>query len=164
MGKLYLGIEQHINQSNLIEDVRDPNEVVQSLVAWNYLKNQPFLNLSVVLETHRLIMKNLLPEKPGRAGSLRLINVQVGRRLCPHYNEVPDLINAWLLKMDDWWYDLYPIAMHIEFEHIHPFIDGNGRTGRMLLWWHEMKQGQIPTAIVASASERWDYYSIFDQQ
>ncbi|MCD7766375.1 MAG: Fic family protein [Lachnospiraceae bacterium] len=43
---------------------------------------------------------------------------------------------------------------HIEFESIHPFLDGNGRTGRMLLSQRMVNQGLLPIAIEPSGDYR----------
>jgi Fic family protein len=54
----------------------------------------------------------------------------------PRHNEVPDMIEEWFVEADNevdyeeakrWHY-------HCWFEAIHPFPDGNGRVGRLLLW------------------------------
>lgn len=55
--------------------------------------------------------------------------VFVGVHEKPHYSLVPNLLENLLAKQ----YRLKPLEFYREFEEIHPFVDGNGRTGKILL-------------------------------
>ncbi len=153
--------EWHILQSNLIEGVTDLNEVEQSMHAWYLLKDADFLTDTLILNVHNIVMRNFLPGRMGGRGSWRIVNVEVGGRGCPHWTKVPDMIDGWLSAMrvfdqND------PRSMHVWFERIHPFRDGNGRTGRLLMWWHERKLGFAPSVI--EYNKRFDYYKWFDKR
>lgn len=50
---------------------------------------------------------------------------------------------------------------HLQFESIHPFIDGNGRTGRLLLNLELVKAGYLPVNIIFA--DRKKYYDCFDE-
>jgi Fic family protein len=151
-------MRNHIHQSNLIEDINDDFEDKLSMLAWKYLIAQKRLTQECILETHRLIMQNQL--KDTRAGTLRRIPVTVGNEVPPEYFLAAQILHNWTLDMRGW-RKLNPKQMHVRFEKIHPFVDGNGRTGRMLLWWHEIKLGLTPTLIKASDNDRQNYYQWF---
>jgi Fic family protein len=66
----------------------------------------------------------------------------------PSASEVPRLINDLLytsFKSNDFLYDL--ADFHIRYERIHPFGDGNGRTGRALLNKLSLENGYVPFVI-----------------
>ena len=60
--------------------------------------------------------------------------------------------------------DLNPIELaaytHAEFVKIHPFIDGNGRTSRMLMNYQLMKNGYLPVSI--AKENRLEYFDAFE--
>lgn len=147
-------MNEWIRESNLIEGVDELEEDRRSLRAWNWFLKQSFLTRRVILEVHRKIMLKKLKE----AGRLRRCNVSVGGRICPHYSQVDDLLYFWINGSAK---TMTPERAHVIFEKIHPFIDGNGRTGRMIMNWQRVKAGEEPLLI--RAAERWSYYKWFDE-
>lgn len=151
---------EHIRQSNLIENISDPAETEQSLVAWQELEQIDLGDLShvAIKGIHRIIVANqtnLAKNQIGRYRDLSRVNVRVGLRVAPKAWRVPGLMSEWIENIQH----TDPLASHVEFEKIHPFADGNGRVGRMLLWWHEKHLGEEPTLF--KADERQKYYQLF---
>jgi Fic family protein len=113
---------------------------------------------------HRLILKGIDDEN---AGVYRKENVLISgaAHTPPDYFLVPEQMSD-LLK----WYHgegqkLHVIEraalLHIIFVKIHPFVDGNGRTARLLLNLELMKNGYPP--IIIRKEERIDYYNALDK-
>lgn len=69
--------------------------------------------------------------EPVRVHGYRNCNVRVGSHVCPPHREVEGLVNGLWARMDE----LTPDEFYVEFEKIHPFVDGNGRTGKILHNW-----------------------------
>ena len=102
-------------------------------------------------------------------GYFRDCEVRIGGRYGEPYQLVPGLIDVWcktvndggrkifgkFIKMD--WKDL-----HVWYEEIHPFADGNGRTGRMFMNWHRLKVG-LPLLIIHKGEEQFSYYEWFKE-
>lgn len=149
----------YIRNSNLIENIDSRFEDRRSAFAWNWLMDQPLITLPVLLELHNKITAKQLPK--GERGEFRKVNVTVGGRLCPAPELSKQITINWLYDMLEHAKTLDPKEMHIRFEKAHPFVDGNGRTGRMLMWWHEVQLGRKPTFI--SWENRSDYYSWFTE-
>ena len=88
-------------------------------------------------------------------GKFRDCDVWVCDKKAIPSEEVPNAMSIWL---DSMW-DMDPIESHISFEKIHPFRDGNGRTGRMLYWYHCLRIDKYP--ILFTSDHHSDYYRLF---
>lgn len=146
--------KEHIRQSNLIEGIDDPLQDGQAMVAWQWLSQQRKLDAIVIKKAHKILMDKS-PLTADLRGTWRPHNVRVGSHVAPDHKDVPRLITHWVKTYRNY----NPQEAHIQFEVIHPFADGNGRTGRMLLWWHQISLGKKPQLL--QARERQDYYAWF---
>ena len=70
-----------------------------------------------------------------------------------------------IYRYDEWKEKYHPIIvaslLHAEFVKIHPFIDGNGRTARLLMNFEAMKNGYPP--IIIKVKDRLKYYEALDK-
>lgn len=145
-----------IHESNLIEGVDDAAADLVCLKAWRWSLDQP-LSLEMLLELHRRIMKGRL--SPSYVGVLRSVDVTVGGRLCPPWENVPSLLNDWLRRFAGASGEAQTIIAHVAFENVHPFVDGNGRVGRMIMNWQRVLSYLRPMTILYN--DRWEYYGWF---
>lgn len=154
-------MKQHIHESNLIEGYNGIEFDKWLMNAWLYLKKYQHHDLTkdLICETLYILTTPQQGLNSIDRNRYRIVNVTVGGRLGAAPFLIPELMHNWLLDMRLHWQTLCPKEMHIRFEKIHPFIDGNGRTGRLLMWWHEEKIGRKPTLILDR--EKQEYYKWF---
>lgn len=154
-----IGMMELIRNSNLVEGIDDPAEDRRSLRAWNWLQKLDVVSLADLFELHRRITLKQL--RVSERGQFRRIQVYVGNHVPPAPVIAQIQAIEWLTDVIQHWRTLDPKEMHVRFETIHPFVDGNGRTGRMLMWWHEVKLGRKPTLI--EVENRQAYYKWFTE-
>ncbi len=144
--------------------LKDHLEVVGHKEAFDFIskmvKSKELLSESLIKQIHFLV----LADKPEDRGVYRRIPVRIiGAQ---HEPVQPYLIGP---RMEQLLYEygesqeplITKLArFHIEFERIHPFIDGNGRTGRLLVNFELMKQGYPPIDI--KFTDRIVYYKAFE--
>ncbi|MEP7267664.1 MAG: Fic family protein [Saprospiraceae bacterium] len=135
-------------------------EVKNILNAFNEILNEivrdgkeQYITSDLLLRMHKMVGQNLGDHFEAIPGRLRNSNVVVGTYRCPDYQDVPILLeelNTWLKKEFNYGDDGQPrlsnviiqaIVSHIYIEWIHPFGDGNGRTGRLLEFYILLRGG-----------------------
>lgn len=154
---------EFLKESNAIEGVYNIDSLEQAKFAWEYLKKQKELTPSVILKTHKILMLHQMLYGYEK-GYFRTCKVYIGGREGLNYHQVPDAINEWcedaMQSVEVPGKDGHNIKIdHIQYERIHPFVDGNGRTGRMFMNWQRL-QAKLPLLIIKE-SEKYDYYDWF---
>lgn len=121
-----------------------------------------------ILKLHGILAADVMDQ--GDAGRYRSIAVRVGKYLPPPPSDVSGL----MFELLEWWNkragELSPVLssaiVHYRFEAIHPFADGNGRTGRALALWELYRRGFDTHHIFSVDEYYWEdrprYYAALD--
>lgn len=133
------------------------NEVLNYLAALRYITDHAgkrTLTVRDVLRLHGIVGRDALEQ--GQAGEFRDFQVVIRKHRPPKHQDVPQLVSELLtwLNTDA---RAVPVVissaiLHYQFEHIHPFADGNGRVGRLLATW-ELYRRKIDTYHIFSIDE-----------
>jgi len=121
-----------------------------------------------VLKLHAIIASDVMDQ--GQAGRYRDIRVRVGKYLPP----APEMVSGLMAELLEWWNTksaqwspvISSAVIHYQFEAIHPFADGNGRTGRALALWELYRRGFDTHHIFSVDEVYWEnrprYYAALD--
>lgn len=136
---------------------RFKNEVLNYLAALRYITDHSgkrTLTVKDVLRLHGIVGKNALERGP--IGAFRDYQVVIRQHRPPKHQDVPRLVMELIDWLNSWARDLPAVIssaiLHYQFEHIHPFGDGNGRVGRLLSTW-ELYRRKIDTYHIFSIDE-----------
>jgi Fic family protein len=121
------------------------------------------LTLEVILSLHKMLISNIRDDIAGR---FRKDNeyVRVGNYIAPGPQEVLGKLNKMLSEYNAESYEsiIKRIAkLHLDFEHTHPFCDGNGRIGRVINNYLLIREGFVPINI--KFIDRKKYYEAFHE-
>lgn len=152
-----------LSESNKIEGVFDNDSLMQATYAWDYLmqateEGKKALKASHVLKVHKILMLHQRL-RPNEKGYFRTVPAWVGNMEGKPWYAVPELINGWATKANQskTWREIK--KDHVDFEKIHPFVDGNGRTGRILMNWQLIRNKKKLKTIYDA--EKQEYYKWF---
>lgn len=146
--------------------VREVFEAKNLAQVMKYLDNEKIerrINRDVLLFLHRMLLNNIRDEIAGRFRQLGEY-VRVGKyiAIAPEHIEskIKNLIDAYYADHNSHVVDKIS-KLHLEFESIHPFCDGNGRMGRILINY-QLAQVGYPEIIIRD-KEKQEYYKSFKE-
>lgn len=147
------------------KDLREIYEVINHKKAYVYVKkciaeSKP-LDENIVKDLHAILTENIIVGGIYRNQEVRISGAGFTP---PSGNEMYMQIKAFYEELK-YKTDLNPIELaawtHAEFVRIHPFIDGNGRTSRLLMNYQLMIQGFLPVSI--EKETRLEYYNALEE-
>ena len=137
---------QEIEVRNILDAL---NELLNEVVEGNV---DHLISIDLIKRFHKMVGKELGEHFAAIPASLRNNDVSVGIYRCPDYRDVPTLLE----KFCNWIHEefrfgkkvqsfgevlIQAIVSHVYIEWIHPFSDGNGRTGRLLEFYILLRGG-----------------------
>lgn len=128
------------------EPPRSQREILNYLAGLRFIERhskKKRIGHADIFKLHKLLATEVMEQ--GAAGRYRDMQVYVGRYTPP----APDLVSGLMSELLEWWNDrarewspvVSSAILHYQFEDIHPFADGNGRTGRALALWDLYRRG-----------------------
>lgn len=132
-------------------------DYVEAVVAGDEVFSERFIKA-----IHQLVLKNI--DSPN-AGVYRRENVLIAgaEHRPPDFLHVPEQMSELVQAYHA--FTGHPIEraarLHVDFVKIHPFVDGNGRTARLLMNFDLMKAGFLP--VIFQAADRLAYYEALDK-
>src|SRR3989338_4816059 len=128
-------------------------EFIKSLTA----KKREKLTESDILDIHRIILSKIDEANAGRYRSVP-VRIAGSNVIMPNPLKVTELMNKFIVFINSV-KEIHPVTMaskaHYKLVSIHPFVDGNGRTARLLMNLLLMQQGYPPAVIRKEDRQRY---------
>jgi len=125
-------------------------------VFFELIDSKPPINHSTIIKIHDNLMKNIDKRKGYRTHDVKVIRSRFDSSPFMYINTDMDLLLKWFKKNED---KIHPLVLagvfHHKLEKIHPFSDGNGRTGRIIMNYILLQKKYAP--IIIRKSRRGEY-------
>lgn len=156
---LQIDLDRYINEREIFE-AKNLARVVSYI---DIRAKEQELTLEVILSLHKMLLSNIRDEIAGR---FRKENefVRVGSHIAPNPKEVERRLEKMLVEYNAASHEniIKRIAkLHLTFEYVHPFCDGNGRIGRVINNYLLIREGFVPINI--KFIDRKKYYEAFSE-
>ena len=140
-------------------------EIVNHKKAYQYVKKciseEKALNENIVKDIHAILTENIMVGGIYRNQEVRISGAgHVPPAGNDMYNQIKNFYTDLVWKKKNLNSIEYAAWTHAEFVRIHPFIDGNGRTSRLLMNYQLMSDGFLPVSI--AKENRLDYYNALE--
>ena len=141
---------------------KEPREIYEAInhksaleLVFKNLKNNDVFDERFIKKINQIINQNIKETEGFRTVQ---VFIQGSEHIPPEPEKIPNLMNYFVYNYNNDEQDIFTkiAKYHIEFEKIHPFEDGNGRTGRLLINYELLKNNLPP--IVIDKEDRVKYF------
>lgn len=150
------------NDNSFKIEGKEPREIYEAInhknaleLVFENLKNDKIFDERFIKKINETINKNIKDTEGYRKIQ---VFIRGSEHIPPEPEKIPNLMNYYIYNYNNDEQDIYTkiAKYHIEFEKIHPFEDGNGRTGRLLLNY-ELLKNNLPPVVIAK-EDRVKYF------
>lgn len=156
---LQIDLDRYISERELFET----KNLARIVTYINTTAKDKLLDFGMILFLHKMLLSNIRDDISGRFRN-ETEWVKIGDYIALNPTLIQEALTDMLLN-----YHAKPTlsivkkiaTLHLTFEHIHPFVDGNGRIGRILNNYMLIREGYVPINI--KYIDRAEYYNAFNE-